>query len=79
MGGKKETEEKECYVLSTLVRIFRCMSRSIVISSFLSSDQLHLIVTKCNVSPSAKCYFTSNYNIKAIARSATNSGDARLL
>jgi hypothetical protein len=30
------TKVRECYVLSTLVLIFRCMSRSIVISSFSS-------------------------------------------
>ena len=32
-----------CYVLSTLVLIFRYMSRSIMISSVSSSDQLNLI------------------------------------
>ena len=32
-----------CYVLSTLVLIFRYMSRSIMISSILSSDQLNFI------------------------------------
>ena len=32
-----------CYVLSTLVLIFRYMSRSIMVSSILSSDQLNFI------------------------------------
>jgi hypothetical protein len=35
------TKVRECYVLSTLVLIFRCMTRSIMISSFSSSDQLN--------------------------------------
>jgi hypothetical protein len=35
------TNVRECYVLSTLVLIFRCMSRSIMISSISSSDQLN--------------------------------------
>ena len=43
-----------CYVLSTLVLIFRYMSRSITISSFLSSEQLIFTVTKCVVSSSKK-------------------------
>ena len=46
------TKVRECYVLSTLVLIFRCMSRSIVISSFSLSDQLNFTVTKCVVSSS---------------------------
>jgi len=45
---------RECYVLSTLVLIFRCMFRSIVISSISSSDQLNFTVTKCVVSLSVK-------------------------
>ncbi len=48
------TRGRDCYILSTLVLIFRCMSRSIVISSFSSSDQLHFTVTKCIVSTSHK-------------------------
>ena len=32
-----------CYILSTLVLIFRYMSRSIMISSFSSSDQFNFI------------------------------------
>jgi hypothetical protein len=35
------TQITNCYVLSTLVLIFRCMTRSIMISSFSSSDQLN--------------------------------------
>ncbi len=85
----KRNRRHHCYILSTLVLILRYMSRSIVISSFSSSDQFNFTVTKCVVSLSAKCSlevelssqnrFTFNYNIKAIAWSATNSGHPLLL
>ena len=54
---------RDCYVLSTLVLIFRFMSRSVVISSILLSDQLIFIMTKCIVLLSVKCSFEVEFKL----------------
>jgi len=58
-----EVRMRLCYVLTTLILLFRYMSRSIVISSFLSSDQLNFTVTKCVVLSSIKCYLEVEFKL----------------